>query len=1019
MLNQRPLLSRALLIALFALPAGATLVDAAPVQAQASSLFSNSAGLVHLVAPSAIVGDGNTSATMYILALNGDGTPMSGLKGRIGASVGGTTDLESQGQGLYKFTYTAPAVSTPTKVTFSLKAKTAAKISVNGDYTVTVNPQLPSKLVASSSPTELVLGQDQAAALNIKLTGPKGEMAGDGGQLLVHTEYGSVEALTYLGGGTWTARYVPKNVNYPHLDVVTFADARNPELVYGTHVVSMVGKTDFPITGAKPNATLMLRIGDRDFGPYTADTAGKAVIPVTVPPGLGTATRITIVDGKQSEEPFDLQLPQTRRLALFPMATIPGDGVTAVTVRVAVRTPTGDADPNGKVSLSASSGSVTQPVHEGNGIYSAKFTPARTATAGTVTLSASLAGESGKSEITVNLAGALPDKLELTPEPTTLAAGAAGFKVYAKVTDAKGIGVEGVAPVFVAAGAKESGSARDLKSGDYQSSFDTVGANSVVVTALGLGAASGNPAARVVVLPSTERVNNDGTSTAVISVLSVDQYGYPVADQPVTLRLNTGDGRLPSEVRTDARGLATVTYGAGTTAGAVDIEARSGDLYGSATLIQAPANVQVDVPMSGSAVYAAQDARLQRLVQTVVIPREGASGVAMASMTDTSGQAGAVSSLNVSASPATVAQGGTVTITVDARDAQGRGVAGEKIKILATNGTTGAVQNRGGGSYTTQLTVKGDASGEAMVVVTSADGSVSQAMPVPIATTLWGTGTGAGTDPGTTTDPVTVADPATVTDPGVTDPVTAPKPPKEPRVPGAYPNGRVRLAGLFGNYAYTQTPTEAESALWADRVAITSPMGGFEADAYGFLPMVPYVGAEAHFRMGFYNIQWPGAAADSPPINDQVPRLTVNAIGRLPFEVGSNQLHIGARVGYLYGDFITYQQDPSNDGLVYNSVPLIGGWNVGGEFGAQFGDRAHMRAIYAMGFNQTNTYDNSLMVDLGVRPVASVPVSLVGSFQWSDRSIEVVAADSAGELIQVGELADTQLIGTLGLAYEF
>jgi hypothetical protein len=1016
MLNRRPLLSRALLIALFALPAGATLVDSAPAQAQSASIFSNSAGFAHLIAPSAILGDGQTAATLYVLALNPDGTPMTGLKGRIGASQGGTTDLEDQGQGLYRFSYTPPAVSTATKVDFTLKAKSSTKATLNGDYSVTINPQLPSQLVASSSPTELVLGQDQAAALNIKLQGPQGAMAGDGGKLLVHTEYGSVEALTYLGGGTWTARYVPKNVNYPHLDVLTFADARNPELVYGTHVVSMVGKTDFPITDAAPNSTLILRIGDRDFGPYTADTSGKAVIPVTVPPGVGTATRITIVDGQQSEDPFDLQLPKTRRLALFPLATVPGDGVTPITVRMAVRTPTGQEDASAKVSLSASAGTVTQPVHQGNGIYTAQFTPPRSSKAGQATLSASLAGESGKSEVVVSLAGALPDKLELTPEPTSLAAGATGFKVYAKVTDAKGIGVEGVSPMFVAAGAKESGAARDLKSGDYQSAFNTVGANSVVVTALGLGAASGNPVSRVVVLPSSERVTNDGQSTVVVSVLSVDQYGYPVADQPVTLRLNAGDGRLPSEVRTDSRGLATVTYAAGTTPGAVDIEARSGDLYGGATIIQAPGNVQVDLPVSGSQVYAAQDARLQRLVQTVIIPREGASGVAMASMTDTSGQAGAITSLNVSVSPAQVAPGGSVTITVEARDAQGRGVSGEKVKILATNGTTGAIQNRGGGSYTTTLNVSANATGDAMVVVTSADGSVSQAVPVPIATTLWGTGA-ATTDPAPVVEPAPLTDPVAVTNPA--DPPPVVKEPKPPREPGDYPNGRIRLSGLFGNYDYTQTPTDVESALWDDRVAIASPMGGFEADAYGFLPMLPYVGAEAHFRMGFYNIQWPGAAEGSAGINDQVPRLNVSAIGRLPFEVGSNQLHVGARVGYLYGDFITYQQDPTNDGLLYDSVPLIGGWTVGGEFGAQFNSRAHMRAVYALGLNQTNTYDNSVMVDLGVRPLADLPLSLVGSFQWSDRSIEVVALDGAGEAVEVGELADSQLIGTLGLAYEF
>ncbi len=346
-------------------------------------------------------------------------------------------------------------------------------------------------------------------------------------------------------------------------------------------------------------------------------------------------------------------------------------------------------------------------------------------------------------------------------------------------------------------------------------------------------------------------------------------------------------------------------------------------------------------------------------------------------------------------------------------------MSGEDIKILATNATTGAIQNRGGGSYTTSLTVSANATGDSMVVVTNGDGSVSQAVPVPIATTLWGTDPNAGvatvTDPGSATEPATGNEPAVDGVPKVKEP----RAPRAPREPGEHPNGRVRVSALFGNYAYLQTPTDVESGLLDRQIDITMPMGGFEADAYGFLPMLPYIGAETHFRMGFYGFQWPEAPADSPAINDQVPRLSVNAIGRLPFEQGSNKFHIGARVGYLYGDFITYQTDPANDGLLYNSVPLIGGWTVGGEFGAELNSRAHMRAVYALGFNQTNTYDNSVMVDLGVRPVADLPFSVVGSFQWTDRSIEVVAQDANQELIQVGELSDSQLIGTLGLAYEF
>lgn len=1013
MLN-RPLLSRALLIALFSAPMVVAVTDSAPAAAQGASLFANSSGMVHLLSPSAVVGDGSSTATLFLLALNPDGSPMTGLKGRIGADQGGTSDLKDQGNGLYSFDYTPPMVSAATKVSFSLKAKTAAKVSMDKDFALWVNPPLPAQLTVSSSPTELVLGQDQGAALNIRLTGPNGETAADGGQLLVNTEYGSVESLTYLGGGAWTARYVPKAVNYPHLDVVTFADARDPSKVYGTHVVSMVGKTNFPISDATPNSTVMLRIGERDFGPYQADTQGKVSIPVTVPPGIPTATRITIVNGEQRQEPFDLQLPKTRRLALFPMATVPGDGETSVPVRIAVRTPEGKADGGAKVSLSSTSGKVSQPVHEGNGIYRADFTPSRSAGGETVTLSASVAGEASKSELQVQVAPALPNQLKLTAEPTQLSAGATGFKVYAKLTDPAGIGIEGAAPAFVVAGAKASGAPRDLKSGDYQSSFSTTGADSVLVTALALGAPSGNPMSRVVVLPSSERVTNDGRSTVVVSVLSVDQFGYPVPDQPVTLRVNAGDGRLPSEVRTDARGLATVTYAAGRTAGPVDIEAKSGGLYGSATLLQVPASVDIDLPASGSASVVSQDERLARLVQTVLIPREGASGVALATMDDTSGTVGTVTTLEVAASPAEVAPGGSVTINITARDQQGRAVADEDLKVLATGGVMSAVQKRGGGSYSATLTVNADASGDAMVVVTSANGKVSQALPVPIAANLWGSAPEAAVVENTTPEGPAGAAPETTPVAPMPPP---PEPPTAPKAEGEFPNGRVRVAGVFGSYDYRQAPTENPSALWNDAVNVATGIAGFEVDGYGYLPKLPYLGAEAQFRMGLYSLVWPGTSEEQA-IGDQVPRLNVSVLGRLPFQVGDNQLHVGARAGYLYGDFITYQQGATETQLNYDSVGLPGGWTLGGELGAQFSQRAHMRAVYTAGFNQVNLYDHSVMVDLGVRPSLDLPLSLVGSFQYTARDIEVVTAGDGSSTL-VGTLEDTQLLGTVGVAYEF
>ena len=48
-----------------------------------------------------------------------------------------------------------------------------------------------------------------------------------------------------------------------------------------------------------------------------------------------------------------------------------------------------------------------------------------------------------------------------------------------------------------------------------------------------------------------DRPPNDGLSSAMVTVLTLDEYGYPVGNIVVDLKVVGGDGTLPAQVTTD------------------------------------------------------------------------------------------------------------------------------------------------------------------------------------------------------------------------------------------------------------------------------------------------------------------------------------------------------------------------------------------------------------------------------------------------------------------------------------
>ncbi|MFN7146760.1 MAG: hypothetical protein ACK4YP_23505, partial [Myxococcota bacterium] len=122
-----------------ALPAVAVDALLRPAWAQSAPIFEGQ-GLVELLRPTDLVGDGGSAADLYVLALGPDGAPLSGWKVALTAEGGTVTQPEDLGKGLHRFTFTPDRVEAPGTASITLKGKLADRKSLARTWTVPVSP---------------------------------------------------------------------------------------------------------------------------------------------------------------------------------------------------------------------------------------------------------------------------------------------------------------------------------------------------------------------------------------------------------------------------------------------------------------------------------------------------------------------------------------------------------------------------------------------------------------------------------------------------------------------------------------------------------------------------------------------------------------------------------------------------------------------------------------------------------------------------------------------------------------
>ncbi len=957
---------------------------AAPAVAHAQDVFAQP--VVELLPVGPISASGDTPVTVHVLTLDRSGAPGVLEGGKLTLTDGQTVALTLARPGLYTGTWTPKAATAPTPVQVSLKGK-VGRDAVSKAWALTAQPPAGGAIAVAANPPQLTLGQDASATISFTLSG--GAATAKPEDLAVLSSAGDVTNITALGNGAFTALYSPPAQPFPQVSVITVIDRRAPNQSYGSLVLPLVGKANFPVVGL-PNSRVMVKVGAREFGPVAADAAGRATVPIIVPPGNAQASVVSILGDRKSESPLDLQVPPSKRVRLFPtLQSIPADPSVQIPVRVQVSKPDGAPDTAAQVAFTATSGVVTAPTHEGNGVYKAMYTPALAATAGQATISVNVADAKMQQAdaLTVQLVPARPAGLVLTPEPADLPEGATQFAVLAKLNGPGGAGVSGQLVDLQARGAVLNGTIRDLGNGDYQAMFvPNADQGDIVVSGTVKLPASGNPLARVVAFPDQDRLPTKGNPTTGVTIVALDRYGYPVAGVPVSLRVLQGGGAVPASVTTDANGMARVDYKAGDQPGVAALAVEAPGASTGVAVLLAPGNIGegLELPSSGSAAHRAATDAWDGLVSAARVKRASQGKVVLQAPQ----QQAVAAKLELAADPATVPPGGTVMLRITARDAQGLGVAGQVLTVQTSAGQVSAVQDAGGGSYQASLTLPAEVSGSVQVAVTTAGGGVAAFADLPVSvgtTAAWG------------------AEP--------TQPEAPVEPPKEPREKGEHPWLRLSAGYLGGLYSYQQTPATLQGPLYARTITVGGGAGdpagnaGLQFQGRLLVPGLEYVGVELGFRTTNWSIEL--AEGFDAPISDWNNEFSGRVIGRYPIALdGGNQVSFGGRVGIDANDFLYFTQEEETDGstsLLYQQL-IVPGPTFGLEAGAELGSFFAL-VDYDMGFTDfQGVYSHNFELDLGVSITEAFFVQ--GDFGWNNRDTTVYVGDGDPKE-EVGNLRDS------------
>jgi opacity protein-like surface antigen len=393
-----------------------------------------------------LIGDGRSQYPLTFLILDPEGNLREGQSLKVESEIGSLSSPEEFTPGFYTTIFTPPVLAITTRVKIDVWAR-AVSGSIAKVYILPVYPEEGLRISASSETETILLGKQMHGELSLRITDPLGKPV-VGAELKLSPTVGKVDKIRELGQGDYAATYIPPPQRYPQVALVFIRAQLKNEVGLGWLVILLVGSTVVPAE-TDPDTQVIIRVGEKNFGPFDSGSEGKFDAPLVVPPGHKYALGIvTDSFGNITKKSIDLKVPPFNRLKMeADTDTLVADGRSKARIRIFVVDKFGAPKKGGMINLSATQGTLSPIVEEREGLYSAELTaPARVTTGGRILIDASLPeDEVSQDRVELKLrAGNYPALLTMGTEPRRLIAdGRSQAKISLRLEDVWGNGLSG------------------------------------------------------------------------------------------------------------------------------------------------------------------------------------------------------------------------------------------------------------------------------------------------------------------------------------------------------------------------------------------------------------------------------------------------------------------------------------------------------------------------------------------------------------------------------------------------
>ncbi len=910
---------------------------AGPAAAQGiPTLTLGTSSSVSLVPPGKITADGKRISLVFVVA-DEKGTLADGVKWKGSSATLGRFDGECSqvARGTYSCPYVTPEEAGIGTADLKVKAKLATGSTLEASFPIVLTHEIKAKIAFASQPEKLILTQDPSSQLLFTITSPSGRPV-DGLKLQATSNVGEVQAMAPLGGGRYSAIFVPPATQFPQVATVTVWDATEPERVFSFFRIPLIGKVAYPVDARQAGVTLVFKVGDQTFPPAVTDATGVARVPILVPPGVSEAqVEMITPTGSRNTQRIDLQVPPFNRLSLGGLPSfVPADGKSEARVRIFVVDKVGRPADGVPVMVTASLGTISPAQFLGNGLYESVWRAPLLETASKATISAAIQGEEAVSQDAAEIAlePGLPESISVTVDPSVITPSVNKVTLTATVLSEEGKPVGGHGVEFRTA----DGPVKNPKSvspGVLSAELPVTWNVKTPMQAILATRGNRQPVHAIVALPLTDLVLTN--QKVPVTVIAVDRFGNPVANVPINAAVISGGGSVTPSVQTDKAGLGPVLYSAGPLVGLAVLRFTAGDVVGEASIWQSAEAVDgFSFPVGGGQDLGRLMSQWKKLRTQMVLGGQAPEVAAVTPTQPSSPWGGAptevttpvekdtasvvrgngATRIEVAAVPTSVpVQGGTVNVLVRIVDKGGMLVPGEKVILLADAGSITNKMDNGDGTFSALLSVPPNV-GKASIQVTATrpQGDLVSFAQVAVGGVA---ATAATNQP--KEKPVVV------------------KQPKEPRPTSAVVDGDARLKHRTAQITIGYAPGaySYHGAPCADPAdAACAPPTDAVLDSYDFLktdiaagtwgsvhiqgevfPGQEYVGAALSFNHMSYQTDFPTSSSDgdaycSTHFCDTMNTFWVGAQGRLPLLKKVGPLDILGRFGYQFEDVVVFRQ---------------------------------------------------------------------------------------------------------------